>query len=162
MLHEQAFVAGGSHLSHENHIIRINDRLVLVGKIRMDSVTHFVRKGEFAVKGVLMVQQDIGVNSCTCGIRAAALSLILVNVYPAVFKALFEYRKVILAHRCKGFQDSFLSLLKCYLHICVRNNRSIKVIEMKLVNAQKLLSQSNIIVHIVHIVMYGFNKVFVH
>ena len=42
------------------------------------------------------------------------------------------------------------------------SDRSIKVIEMQLVNAKKFLSQSNIIVHIVHIVMNGFNKVFVH
>ena len=125
-------------------------------------MTHFVRQRKHTVKCILMIEQYIRVNSCTCGICSACFALVLVNVYPAVFKALFEYRKVILAHRCKGFQDSFLSLLKGYLHICVRNNRSIKVIEMQLVNAQKLLSQCNIIVHIVHIVMDSFNKVFVH
>ena len=54
----------------------------------MNSVAHLVRQSELAVKSVLVVQQDVRVYPRACGIRSAALALVFVDVYPAVFDSL--------------------------------------------------------------------------
>ena len=162
VLHEQALVAGGSYLRHKDDVVRINHRLVLIGKVGVDSVTHLVRQREFAVKGVLVVQQHIGVYSRAGGICAAALPLVLVNVYPAVLNTLAEYRTVVLAHRRQGVVDLLLCLLERDLHLNVADDGSIQVVGMQLVNAQQLLAELHILVHVVHVLVDCLNKLLVN
>ena len=128
----------------------------------MNSVTHFVRQGELAVKSVLMVQQDVRVYPRACGIRSAALALVFVDVYPAVLDSLAEYRAVILAHRRQGVVDLLLCLVERDLDLDVAYDRRIEVVGVQLVNAEQLLAQLHVLIHVIHVFVNRLDKLLVY
>ena len=96
VLHQQGLVAGGGHLRHKQHIVGVNIGLVLAAEIGVHGVAHLMGQGEGAVEGILVVEEDIGVDGAADGVGAGALALVLINIHPAVLKALFQDGAVLL------------------------------------------------------------------
>ena len=90
ILHEQGLVAGGGHLGHEDHIVGVDLVLVLVGQVGVQGVAHLVGQGELAVQGAGVVQQHKGMDLGACGVSAAPLALVLIDIDPAVLEALLQ------------------------------------------------------------------------
>ena len=113
----------------------------------MDGVAHLVHEREHIVERALEVEQHIGMHARACRIRARALALVLVNVDPAVFKALADEREIILAERRERLERDLLRLLKRELHLHALDDRHIQVVHMQLVHAEQLFAQLDIAVH---------------
>ena len=135
---------------------------MLIGKIGMKGVTHFVSQGELAVQSAGIVQKHKGVHIRARGISAAALALVLVYIDPAIVKALFQDPAVVLSQRCQGIENRLLGLLKGNVPVGFRHQRRVNVIEMELVHPQQLLAQPDIAVHGGQLLVNGFNEIFVH
>jgi len=56
IFHQQRLVAGRGHLCHEDHVVRIDGVLVLVGQVGVQSVTHLMGQRELAVQRSGVVQ----------------------------------------------------------------------------------------------------------
>ena len=125
-------------------------------------MTHLVRKRKLAVESVLVVQKHIGMRRSAGRICAAALALVLVYIYPAVFKALTKHRQILLAERSKSLEHVLLRLLERYLLVAVAHNRRVQVIHMQLVYAHKLFAQAHILMHLVHVFVDSLYKIMIY
>ena len=125
MLHKQRFIAGGSDLRNKDHIFRIERILVLVGKIRMQRMTHFVRQGELAVQRSGIVEQDKRMHLCACAVGTGAFAGIFINVDPAVVKALLQNFAVVVTQRCQRIIDIFLCFFDRRFFVYTGNQRCV-------------------------------------
>ena len=142
---KQNFVYGTCDLRHEKRVRAFRYGLVFVGEIGMKRVTHFVRDGEYIVRGGLIVQKRVRVNAVAArAVRAARLSVRFLNVNPSLVVALFQKRLIIFAEGRKAFNDILVCVVEVKLHFRARNERGIHIVEIKLVIAEKLLSVGNV------------------
>ena len=162
VLHKQGFIAGGGNLCNKDHIIRVDWVLMLVGQIGVQGVTHLVGQSKLAVQCAGIVQQHVGMDGGASGISTAALALILVNVDPAVVKALLQNGPVVLAQRSQGIVDSLLRLLIGDMLVNAGQEWGVNVIEMQFFNAQQLLAQADIAVHTGKLLVNRFDQVVVN
>ena len=125
-------------------------------------MAHLVGQGKGAVQGVLVVEQDKGMDGAADGVGAGALALVLVNVHPAVLKALSQHRAVLLSQHGGSRQDLLLGLVKGNLLIRLGEHIGIEVVHMQLIQAHDLLAQVHIPVHLVHVLVDGLDEVVVH
>ena len=123
---------------------------------------HLVRKGKYAVKRSRVIKEHIRMNHRPRRVSPTALSLILIHINPALLKSLFYQCTVLLPHRGKCLIDNLFCLVKRDFHINTTYNRCIDIVHMQLINAQKLLPQGDIAVHLIHICVHGLNQIFVH
>ena len=93
MLHQKRLVAGRRDLCHKNHIVGVNDRLRLVGQVRMNRVPHLMRQCKLAVQRSRVVEQHIRMHARARRIRARALAGVLIDVNPAVLESLLQNRR---------------------------------------------------------------------
>ena len=128
----------------------------------MEGVAHFVGQGELAVQGAGVVQQHKGMDLGSGGVSAAPLALVLVNVDPAVFKALFQDFPVVLSQRIQGIIHRLLCLGKGDFGRNVFQKRGIHIVKMQLVHAQQLFAQAHIAVHFVHILVNRLDQIVIN
>ena len=125
-------------------------------------MSHFVSQGELAVQGSGVVQQDKGMHLGTSRISAAALALVLIDIDPAVFKAFLQNGLVFLAQRRQRIVHGLLGFSVGNAAVHFRHQRGIDIIEMQLANTQQLLAQTDIAMHLVHVLVNGFDQVVIH
>ena len=162
MLHEKRLVAGRRNLSHKNHVVGIHDWLRLVGQVRMNRVPHLVRQRELAVKCSRIVEKHIRMHTRARRVRARALAGIFIHVNPAIVKALLQDLPVPLAHDAKRLRDGLLCLCKGNPLLRRGNQRRIEIVHMKLADAQKLFAKPHVPMHLVHVLVHGFDQLMVY
>lgn len=89
MVHQQGLITGGGHLCHKNHIVGIGRRLVFVGQIGVNGVSHLMGQCKLAVQRPSIVEQYIGVDLGPGRICTGAFAHIFIYINPAVVIALF-------------------------------------------------------------------------
>ena len=114
-------------------------------------MAHLVGQGELAVQGAGVVQQHEGMDLGACGVSAAPLALVLIDIDPAVLKALLQNGPVAVAQRIQRIIHGLLGLGKGDLGGLVLEQRGIHIVEVQLLHAQQLLAQADIAVHLVHV-----------
>ena len=124
-------------------------------------MTHLMSNGEHAVKGILLVEQHIGMGIASGRVCSAALALVFIYVDPAILKAFTKQRNVFFTKGSKTFKDYFLRLLIWDFLISVSDNGHIQVIDMKIFNACKLFTQANIFMKITKVGINRINKVMI-
>ena len=158
--HEQDFVAGGGDLGDENHVVVGAGGLILGTVVAVQRVTHLVREGEHAVKGVLVVEKHVGVRlGVAGGVRAAALADVLVDIDPAVVEAFLQQLYIVVAQNMERVEHSRLRVLIADLLRGVGNDRGVHVVHVQLVYTEQLFAQGDVLVHLVHVRVDGVDKV---
>ena len=163
MVHKQHLVAGGSDLGHKDDIGAGTYGLILSAEIAMESVTHLVSQSEHCCKIVLIVHKNIGVGTAAAGgVSAGALAFIFIKVDPAVIKALLKHFNIVIAQNLKSLENGLLCLFYADIVGGVGNKGRINIPHMQLAEPKHLLSEGDIAVHFVHIVVDGFNEVVIY
>ena len=102
IFHQKNLIAGRGNLCHKNFISGINIRLRLVGIVRMHCMSHLMCQRKHIIQCTVVIQQYIRMTAiCSGRICTASLSLILIDIDPAVFKTFFYFIDIVLAQRCK-------------------------------------------------------------
>ena len=163
IFHQQDLVAGGSHFRHEDPVTGVHGRLAMVGVPGVHGVAQLMDQGEQIVHIACIVQQDIGIAVIgSGGVGAAALAFILVHVNPAVGEALPDYLQVVLSQRSQGLQDRLFGFGERNLLGNAGDNGGVDVVHMQFVHTQQTFAQTHIAVHLVQVLIDGFNQVPVH
>lgn len=111
--HQQHLVAGGGDLRHKDDVVARAGGLVLAAVVAVQRVAHLVGEGELAVEVVLVVEQDVRVRIAVAGgVGSAALTDVLIDVNPAVVKALAQQRRVVLSEDGERVEYGLFGLLK--------------------------------------------------
>ena len=110
-------------------------------------MAHLMHEGEHIVQRALEIQEHIGVHARARGIRARALTLVLVHIDPAVCEALAQDGEVILAQRGERPQRDLLGLVEGEFHLHTLDHRNIQVVHVQLVQPEQAAAQRYIAVH---------------
>ena len=163
MIHQQRLVAGRGNLRDKDPVSGVFKRLGNIRVIGVQRMSHLMGQCEDVLQILMMIQQYIRMRSvCAPGISSRPLPFILVYVNPAVLKALPQMRKIFLSKRRKPLKHHLLRLFICD-HACgIRHHRHIDIIHMKLVKPHQSLSQGNIAVHQIKMIMNRLYQVRIH
>ena len=123
---------------------------------------HFVRNGEHAVEGILLVQKNIGMRIAAGRVCAAALALVFVYIDPAVVEAFGQNLDIILSEGLQSFDDDFLCFFVRNLLIGIADDRGVEIVHMKLFRTGELFAQSNVFVEILKVCVHCIDKVAVN
>ena len=147
----------------KDHIVGGVHRLVQAAVVAVQGVAHLVGDGEHGVQRVLLVQEYIGVGPGVAGgVGPGALAPVFVHVDPALVKALFQKRRVVLPQHGQGLQHGLLCLVVGDLHRRVPHHRGVDVVHVQLLHAQQLFPQGDIAVHLVQVPVHGLDEIVVH
>ena len=126
-------------------------------------MTHLVNQCEDVVQRPRPVEQHIRMHAVyTGGISSAALALILDDINPAIRKCPSHHRKILLPERLQGFKHHLPGLLVGNLHAIVTDHRGVYIIHMQLRNAEHLLAQADVAMHLVKIPVNALDQVVTH
>ena len=124
---------------------------------------HFVRDCEHVAYIRLIVQKHERVNAVAArAVRAAALAVRFLNVYPALVVALFQKRLILLAERRKPLNYILVRLVVVQLKVNSVDKRRVNIVKIQLIVPQKLFSVRNIAVHRGHIFRNCVQKILVN
>ena len=128
--------------------------------VAVQRVTHLVREGEHAVKGVLVVEKHVGVRlGVAGGVRAAALADVLVDIDPAVVEAFLQQLYIVVTQNMERVEHSRLRVLIADLLRGIGDDRGVHVVHVQLVYTEQLFAQGDVLVHLVHVRVDGVDKV---
>ncbi len=97
VVEEQHLAERGRHLGHEDGVRRVDEGLMGVREERVHRVPHLVRQREDGIQRVVVVQQHVRVHTVhRCGIGAAPLARVLVDVDPLAGQTLAHLPLVLL------------------------------------------------------------------
>ena len=159
MLHQQCFVAGRGHLSHEDHIVRVHIVLIFKRQIGMEGVAHLMGQRKLTVQSTGVIHQHVGMHHRTGRIGAAPFAHIFVDIHPSVFEAFLQDGLVFLTQRGHALINRLSCLCKGNLLCHTGKQRCIDVIKMQVLHPQQLLAQTHIAVELVDILMNRLNQV---
>ena len=159
---QQRLVAGGSHLRHKNLVTGVDIGLGGVRIIGVDGVPHLMGQGEHVVQGAVEIHQHVGMAAVDApGICAAAFSLVLVDVHPAVLKTLPKDFPVLLPQRGKALCHDGFCLLVGVGPVKFRHHGHIQIVHVDVVQAQGLLAHPDVAVQQGQILPDGGHQVVV-
>ena len=161
---EQDLVAGGSHLGDEDRVIRLGERLILVGIEAVHRVAHLVAEGGQAVIRVLVVEQHIGRGAvrAAAAIRAGTLVLRLVHVDPALRECAARVLHIILAQRLDRFQEHLERLLDVHADFKAVLRFRVQVVHVQNRHADLLLLDGKILVQRPDAAVHRLDQAVVH
>ena len=93
------------------------------------------------------------------GIGAAALAHVLIDVDPAIVKALLQDLPIVLAHGRQGLVDGLLGLFKGDLDVRAGDQGRIEVVEVQFLHTKKLFPQTDVAVHFVKVLVYRLDQI---
>ena len=157
----QGLVAGGRNFRHEDLVVSVHGILGAVGQIGVDGVAHLVGQSELAGEAVVVVQQNKGMDRRTGRVCAAPLAGGLMDIDPAVGKALPQDGLIFFAQRVQRIVNSLLSLSKGDLLVVIRQDRHIDVIEVQFIQTHQPFPHGHVTVEGGQILMDSLDEVVV-
>ena len=132
----------------------------MVGIPGVHRVSHLVDQSEHIGQAAAPVEQHVGMHSVNAGgVCTSLLAFIFKNVDPSFCKCLSDHRHILLPQRLQRFEHIFLGILVCDSHRVVADHRRIDVVHVKLVDAEHLLAQADVAVHLVQVPVDALDQI---
>ena len=151
---QQRLIAGGSHLCDKEAVLCIRKRLCMIRIPGMQRMAHFMRQCEDRIDISVKAHQHIRMGIVrTPGVSTALFSFVLINIHPALRKALVQQCHIIIPEHGKRFlHDLDRLLIRIFLLVLFRQ-RNVNIIHMKFIHTEQLFTQCHVAVHRRHFCM---------
>lgn len=151
-----------ANFSDKDAVIGIGNRLMLVGQIRMNRMTHFMCQRKHAVQCARIIEQDIRMLAQTGRICAGAFADVLININPAIVKAFLENRTIVITHTSEGVIYGLFGFFIRNIDIHIADNRRVQIIHVQFIDTKQLAAQIDIAIHRRHVFVYRRNQIGVY
>ena len=156
LLDHQVFVNGRGNFRDKHRIVRQVGRLGMVGQPGMHGMPHLMGNRRNTLQCAGIVQKDIrGRIIGAGGIGPAGLALVRIHIDPAFTESSLYGIDIIFPQNGNSLQHHFLCLVIAVFVLRAFRQRCVEVIVMQFIHAQQLLSESDVPMHDIHMIMDG-------
>ena len=142
---EQHLVGGGGHLRAEQGVVRVDERLRLVGVPAVHRVAGLVHQRKDVVQRAVEVEQHVGVHVVDAGgVGPAHLALPGIDVAPPLVAGAFDKFRVVLAQDGGGFQHQLVRLVEAVFAGAARHDGDKQVVHVAFLNPQHPVAQRDV------------------